>query len=234
MRRSDFTAKAHPLIQADRDRVEKFYKSYVEQHGMQAGWSSMSVAADNYAVATDHRCQRWDMFESVLDVGSGQARFYDYLRRERGFLGTYEGIEILPMFHSAASRRLRDQSGVTLIEADFLAHDYEARRFDWVFSLGSLGVFHSEQDAHDLATVTKMLRLARGGVTVYLNDLHRMPSGRLEEVPDLVAHDIPRFVRRVEDLDEAADIEVCCSSEARHRTLVHVLRAGAAMNPLDP
>ena len=206
----------------DRRRVQRFYERYVERHGVSAGWSSMETARAVYAAASGHPAQRWPEMASVLDVGSGQGHLARFLRIERGFGGRYSGIELLPTFYEAAVASQGDFPAVDFVCDEFLAHDFAGRIFDWVFSLGSLAVVQEDSEAHDRAVLEKMVRLARTGITVYLNDRRRMRPERLRQVEDLAAHDIPDFVEHLGQ--SCTEIEVVRPFGPRtQHVLVHAL-----------
>ena len=86
----------------DIDRIQSFYKEYVEQHGVSAGWSTQRSAENAYRIAASYADQQWSTYQSVLDVGSGEGHFSTFLRAKCGFVGQYTGLELLPLFYENA------------------------------------------------------------------------------------------------------------------------------------
>lgn len=178
-------------------RVSEYYAEYVVKHGVSAGWSSNEKARDSYATAASSEEQQWTSFQSVLDIGSGEGHFLDFLRQDKFFTGHYTGLELLPMFHEVAVKKYGGDSNSELIQGDFMEHDFGSVKFDWVLSLGALSVKQEnkkEQEAYDVAFCRKMMALTRYGITVYLNDIDQMRQGRLNALPNLAAHKISDFV----------------------------------------
>lgn len=159
----------------------------------------------------------------MLDVGSGQGHLLPFLTAQRGFAGRYTGLELLPSFHNTASELYGHHSHAEFICAEFLAHDFGAAKFDYVLSLGGLSVKQPRQDEYDRAFCKKMAGLAHYGISLYLNDAKQMRPGRLEAVPDLVAHDIPQFVAMLEKELAPVGIEVTHYPEpSSQNTMIHV------------
>ena len=69
---------------------------------------------------------------SVLDVGCGLAHFHDFLV-ERGYRGSYTGVDISPALVREAGKRL---PGVDLRVQDILHDPLPARSFDFVVASG--------------------------------------------------------------------------------------------------
>ena len=172
------------------DRIHLFYQEYINKYGVSAGWSTRQSAENAYIAGSSCANQNWPNFRSVLDVGSGEGHFLSFLRSKCGFIGQYTGIELLPFFYEKSIELYGKQDKAEFICAEFLAHDFGTKKFDWVVSLGALAVKQKQQKEYDLAFCRKMISLARYGISIYLNDINQMKPGRLEKVPDLAAHDI--------------------------------------------
>ena len=182
------------------DRIEAFYEDYVADTGTTVGWTDVQYAEMAYQLATGWPGQDWARTQAVLDVGSGEGGLLSFLRARRGYRGGYVGVEVLDRFHRGAVARVGDDPGAVLHHAEFLAWDAGDARFDLVFSLGSLSVRQADPEAHDDATLRKMVGLARVGVVVYVNDARRMPDGWERDNPGLMAHDVAAFAARARAL----------------------------------
>ena len=69
-----------------------------------------------------------------------------------------------------------------------------------------------------------MSKLAKSGFTIFLNDIEQMRPGRLEELPDLAAHNVPEFIDLVKKVAKAAKVEVVHFPEpTSQKTLVHAV-----------
>lgn len=68
-----------------------------------------------------------------------------------------------------------------------------------------------------------MTSLAEYSVNVYLNDINQMRPGRLEEVPDLAAHDVENFVSILKQEPSISKLEmVHCSFPNLQNTMIHL------------
>ncbi|MGB3532645.1 MAG: class I SAM-dependent methyltransferase [Microcoleaceae cyanobacterium] len=185
-------------LSLDTDKIYSFYDKYVKEHGISAGWSTTESATNAYTETSNCSAQKWDRFGNVLDVGSGEGHLLQFLRQKRGFTGSYTGIELLDFFHQKAIERYGNMNNAQFIYGDFLSYDFGQDKFDWVISLGSFSVKQPQQHEFDLAFCRKMINLAEYGVSIFLNDINQMRPNRLEEVPELAAHDINDFVSMVQ------------------------------------
>ncbi len=210
------------LVKAD--KIYNFYDKYVKDHGVSSGWATLEDATNSYREASNCSAQRWNEFEKVLDVGSGQGHLLDFLRQERGFAGCYTGIEILDFFHEKAIELYGGRNDAQFIHGEFLNYDFGSETFDWVVSLGSFSVKHPEQQECDLAFCRKMIQLARYGVSIFLNDINNMRPGRLEEVPELAAHDIAEFSSMLQQNFEISKVDIKhYPDEQSQPTMLHII-----------
>jgi SAM-dependent methyltransferase len=93
----------------------------------------------------------------VLDLGCGTGRYFSALANVRSIVG----IDASPAMIAEARRPLRGDrvpaSAITLVEGDFLAHDFGVDRFDLVYSIGVLAE-HTPLDARIVAGAARWLR----------------------------------------------------------------------------
>lgn len=211
-------------ISVEVDKIYRFYDRYVVEHGVSCGWGNFEDAINAYQEASNCSHQNWAQFESVLDVGSGQGHLLKFLREERGFQGTYTGIEVLDFFYNQSLELYGEMDGSHFIHDEFLGYDFGDRIFDWVFSLGSFSVKQPNQRETDLAFCRKMIGLAKYGVSIFLNDIQYMRPGRLEEVPDLAAHDIPEFESMLHQNFKLSEVAIKhYPTEKSQPTMIHVV-----------
>lgn len=211
-------------LSLDTDKIYSFYDQYVKNHGINAGWANWEDAKNSYNEASNCSHQTWSEFNSVLDVGSGEGHLLPFLRQERGFTGSYTGIELLDFLHEKAVELYGNMSNANFIYGEFLSHDFASDKFDWVVSLGSFSVKQLRQDEFDLAFCQKMIHLDKYGVSIFLNDINNMRPGRLEEVPDLAAHDISNFVSMIEKNFTPSKVEVKHYPDNNSQpTMVHII-----------
>lgn len=206
----------------DVERIYRFYESYTQQQSIGIGWSSLEAAYRCYEAASSHSWQNWSQFTTVLDVGCGHALLNEYLREARSFDGCYTGIEVFTPFFEAAHKRLGPQKNVELRWGEFSSTPFESSSYDWVFSLGSLAVIQDDQKHQDRLMITKMVELARQGVSIYVNDNERFPPARRDQYQDLATHDLSELVSLLESFDAVKQIDVQrVDASDTYRTLVH-------------
>lgn len=175
--------------------IRDFYTHYAKNHGINVGWPSMEYAQQLYDVSSKHQDQLWETFQAVLDVGSGEGQFQEFLRKHRQFKGQYVGLELIEEFHQSALEKYGQDENAQFICDEFLNYNFGNQKFDWVFSLGSLSVKQDNLPERDLAFCQKMKELSRYGFSIYLNDLKFYQKGYLEEVENLAIHDIDDFLK---------------------------------------
>jgi len=208
----------------DVDKIYNFYHRYIKGHGIRAGWATLEDQINSYKEASSCSAQIWNNFGNVLDVGSGQGHFMQFLRQERDFTGRYTGIELLDVLHKEAVEFYGKFSDTHFIYGDFLSHNFGSDRFDWVVSLGSLAVKQIPQNECDLAFCRKMINLAQYGVSIFLNDINYMRPGRLEEVPELATHNVDEFIFMIQENFTTSKIEVKHYPDAQSQpTMIHII-----------
>jgi SAM-dependent methyltransferase len=189
----------HSSFKPDARRIEKFYQNYVDVMGQTSGWSSPERAYKVYEICSKSPAQTWSTFDSVLDVGSGEGEFFNFLKERRDFSGKYTGIEVFKPFYETSVERYGAHPDTEWIYGEFLGHDFGDRQFDWLMALGTFSSRQDHQEEYDFQLCQKMFSLAKKGISIYLNDLHNSsPPERLKKIPDICLHDIPRFIEKVE------------------------------------
>jgi len=102
-------------------------------------------------------CDRFDRPIDVLDLGCGTGRYFHALTHVRRLVG----IDVSGPMLERARRPVGDLSlpadRVTLIEGDFLVHEFGPGEFDLVYSIGVLAE-HAPLDDALAARVTRWLR----------------------------------------------------------------------------
>ncbi|WP_299455536.1 class I SAM-dependent methyltransferase [uncultured Microscilla sp.] len=195
-------------MKTDTQRIYDFYQHYTQVHGTSTGWSSLDYALRLYDLSSSCPHQPWTELTSILDIGSGEGHFKDFLRTKHQFKGHYTGIEVVPEFHTTALAKYGDDAQTTFIDGEFLTHDFDTNKFDWVFSLGSLSVLQPNQAKYDEFFCKKMRALARYGTTIYLNDATLTCALSLQNVKHLATHNIDDFVHMLRQNFSPAVIEI--------------------------
>ncbi len=193
----------------DVQQIETFYQKYTQKHGTTNGWPSLEIAEDVYLAASNCSSQKWGQFQSVLDVGSGEGHFLPFLRKSRGFPGQYTGLELLNSSHQKALELYAHQEAVNFLQGEFLHYSFNnEEKFDWVFSLGSLGIRQESYEKHDWDFCHKMLELARYGISIYLNEQDNIYLERTPEFPEIVYHDVAKFTAMLKQICPRLKVEV--------------------------
>ncbi|MEM7183792.1 MAG: class I SAM-dependent methyltransferase, partial [Spirochaetota bacterium] len=186
------------------------------------GWLSKDSAYESYQNISNSPWQDWQNYASVLDIGCGEGHLFEYLYKYRAYTSKYIGIELLPLFYNNACELYANRENTEFICAEFLSHEFGTQKFDWVFSLGSLSVKQENQYEYDLASCQKMVSLAKYGVSVYLNDITNMRSGRQKELPHLAFHNVADFVGMLLDNFPLKEYEVVHFPDATsQKTIIH-------------
>ena len=209
----------------DLKKLEDFYARYTVQKGNTAGWSSLEAAMRTYRAASICEYQNWTEIRTVLDIGSGEGHFANYLRKERAYTGEYLGLEALTGFHKKALELFSEPPLTRFLQDEFFIHDFLDTRYDWLFSLGSLSLKQDEQEKHDRVFFQKIGKLARQGISIYINDRKLVPPERQAAMPDMAFYDLDDFIARMKMEIPAKEVLVDnfqISSYARG-TMIHAI-----------
>lgn len=119
---------------------QKFDKRILDSSEEFDGWTSKLQAEDLYEKVFQEIKDALEKNDqtSILDVGCGEGRFYDYLL-DKGYADKikYTGVEI----RDDAIKKFRARhSKVDIIKEDFLSKDFTKQSFDIVTSIGALSI----------------------------------------------------------------------------------------------
>lgn len=182
-----------------------FYARYLAEHPGGGGWPSIEFADALYAFACASPLIPWSALRSVLDVGCGTARLLGTLRN-KGFDGQYLGIEPLADIYGLADEDLPGEARRVALSLDAL--EQAPATYDWIFALGTLGTDQPAKNEYDRDQLALIVKMARMGLTLQVNDRKLMPAKRLEQVPGLVVHDIPDLTAMLYALANPREIHV--------------------------
>lgn len=134
-------------------KYDEAYARHYREHDEAAG-SGESIT--HFSRWIGHVCDRFGGAIDALDIGCGTGRYFHALRHVHRLVG----IDVSrPMLESA-----RDPVGgaggigtLTLVEGDFLKHDFAPAEFDLVYAIGVLAE-HSPLDAAIAARIRSWLR----------------------------------------------------------------------------
>ncbi|MBW4484502.1 MAG: class I SAM-dependent methyltransferase [Tildeniella torsiva UHER 1998/13D] len=128
--------------------TEEFYRSRAlkvedkdlhEQTAKKVGWHSYSVQHLGFENSTAFSEIEWSGINSILDIGCGCGNLVEYLREERGFIGKYTGIDIVPEFIRDAKSLYGKDPRNNFILDDFLTIKWE-KKYDIALAIGVLSV----------------------------------------------------------------------------------------------
>ena len=112
-------------------------------------------------------------------------------------------------FKRKAVKLYGHQDKVNLINGEFLNYPFvNSQKFDWVVSLGSLGIRQESPQKHDWAFCQKMLELARSGISIYLNDQENISLERSPDFPEIVYHNVAEFTAMLKQICPTLKVEV--------------------------
>ena len=212
------------IISTDSNKIHNFYLKYIKDNHT-SGWPSMESAREAYEIASNSLDMKWTEFQSILDVGSGEGHFIDFLRNQKRFSGKYTGIELLSDVHNKAVELYGNYSHTEFLNEEFLSYNFQQKKFDWSFSLGSLGVKQIQQEKYDLANCRKMINLVKYGISIFLNDISKIEQKKLEQFPDLAVHDIPKFVSMLKEDLKVSKVEVIhFPTNDSRKTMIHATK----------
>jgi SAM-dependent methyltransferase len=113
-------------------------------------------------------CERFHEPIDVLDLGCGTGRYFHALERVERLVG----IDVSRAMLDKASRPVGEvaipSGSLTLVEADFLVHEFEAGRFDLVYSIGVL----AEHSPLDEAVAARIFRWLKPGGRFAFTTVH--------------------------------------------------------------
>ncbi len=111
-------------------------------------------------------CARFDGPIDALDLGCGTGRFFHALTQVRRLVG----IDVSPAMLDRARRPVGGSAAedTTLVEGDFLTHEFGANEFDLVYSIGVL----AEHSPLDLAIAVRVARWLRPGGRLACTAVH--------------------------------------------------------------
>lgn len=101
---------------------------------------------------------------TALDLGCGTGRYFWALRNVRDLVGVDVSAAMLEQARSPVNAAAITVQHTTLVQGDFLAHAFDAGRFDLVYSIGVLAE-HSPLDDHLVGRVSHWL--APGGLFAF-------------------------------------------------------------------
>ena len=221
-------AVSDKAIAVDTQIIADFYYKIIAERGDRSieavGWLSEESAFAIYEGISNLPQQNWSDLQTVLDIGSGLGNFLQFLRQKRRFQGNYIGLEFLPEFYRVAKEVYSNDPHSEFIHAEFLAHPFDNQTFDWIFSIGSLGIKQPDSDAYDRAFTDKMAGLANRGFSLYLNDAKYTNPSRLERRPDLAVHNVERFAEDLEKRFPGCRVSIVhCPQKPSQKAIIHVV-----------
>lgn len=155
-------------VEKYRKAQDKFYKQRFQDFGYSAqadGWTSEKISNLVYEHSSKIlKTKTQETPFSILDIGSGCGFYYKYLQ-EQGYNIQYTGLEINEHAFKEAKKSNLDAK---YIHDDFMKHDFKAAKFDFVISIGALGINDqlSPEETKKYATrfLDKMYQLASNGI----------------------------------------------------------------------
>ncbi len=113
-----------------------------ERMAQYVGWFSRKNQCLCFDEACDLAGVDWAEVKDVLDVGCGFGGLAGYLRKEKGFRGEYLGIDIVSEFVEKAKDMYGNDPKNRFMEKNILDHDWSARQFEIIISIGGLSINH--------------------------------------------------------------------------------------------
>ncbi len=104
-------------------------------------------------------CDRFDRPIDVLELGCGTGRYFHTLHNVRRLVGIDVSQPMLEQARTPIGDVASPPGKITLIEGDFLRHEFAEREFDFVYSIGVL----AEQTPFDRELAARVHRWLRPG-----------------------------------------------------------------------
>lgn len=138
------------------------------------GWFSLETQLLGFDITTNVPWMIWEEVETVLDVGCGYGKLLEFLRHKKSYNGKYWGIDIISEFIETAIQTYEAEPKPYFLTGDFLEHDFKHQKFDYVISLGGLGLNQDYPQPHgekslDYAQklISKLIKLSKNTVCLY-------------------------------------------------------------------
>lgn len=196
-------------MKTDLKRLHVFYQNYLKDHPYGGGWPNMQVAFDVYKASTISKLIPWESLETITDVGCGAGNLLSFIRTECNYMKEYCGIEAVDFLYNSAASNFSTDTLAEFIQSDFLNMEFDSSQHtDWVFCIGTLGTMQDDKNEYDIQFIKKLRTIAKRGMTIYVNDDRYMSSKRLEQIPDLVAHDVNSLLEMCKSNFEYKDLQV--------------------------
>ena len=159
------------------------------------GWNSIANQIKGFEIATDLSWINWKKIDSVLDIGCGYANLLEFLISTRFYQGKYCGIDIVPEYIEKAIQVYSNKYESDFIVGDFLEHNWNNQKFDFVISLGALGVNYDYpnlcgQKSMEYAQrlISKIVSLSGLGVSLYFPNADKIDPAKIK--PDMAYYRI--------------------------------------------
>ena len=188
----------------DENKIIDFHDNYSQECNSTCGWPSVYFEQQVHKVVSSCQKQDWTQIKTVLDIGSGEGGFVEYLRNNELYHGEYLGLDVNSKSLEVAQEKYADESTKFVLK-EFTAFNCNIQ-YDWVFCIGAMTIKQEYDYERDF--IKKMINLSKYGLTIYLNDIKTLPLERREKFPDLAAYNIEEFTELVSS--HGLDFEVRC------------------------
>ena len=176
--------------------AELYTDAYADRYRAQDDVAGPSAAVARLSAWLRAICAGFQGPIDVLDLGCGTGRYFHALAGVRRLVG----IDVSRAMLERAAARSATASVVSLIEGDFLTHQFDAAEFDLVYAIGVLAE-HSPFDASLAARVCRWLkpggRFAFTTVDPFSSSVPRTVGRRLGEWLLRPASAAPTGLRRL-------------------------------------
>jgi SAM-dependent methyltransferase len=113
-------------------------------------------------------CGRFDGPIDVLDLGCGTGRYFHALERVQRLVGIDVSRAMLDQARCPVGEVAIPPGSLTLVEGDFLQHEFEAGQFDLVYSIGVL----AEHSPFDEVVAARIFRWLKPGGRFAFTTVH--------------------------------------------------------------